>query len=114
MNDRLPTRGDGALWFGAKIRRRDLISQCGWANGDVLLTCRVPREEVLLSQDDDWHQVLNHWPVAAPRPHENEDMHRKRFGDQLDDFFGRIRAAGHWGEKVRDWHENFKHEIETT
>ncbi|ALO67025.1 hypothetical protein AS189_11625 [Arthrobacter alpinus] len=114
MNKRLPTRGDGALWFWAKIRRPDLISQCGWADGDVLLTCHIPREHVLLSQYDDWHQVLNHCPVAAPRPHENDDAYRKRFDDQLDDFFGRVSAAGQWGNRVSDWPENFQHEIEMT
>lgn len=68
MNTRLPTSGNGALWFWAKIRRGDLINQCGWSNGGVLLTCRVPREHVLLSQYDDWHQVLNKSPAAAPLP----------------------------------------------
>ncbi|MET3721771.1 hypothetical protein ABIB27_003647 [Arthrobacter sp. UYEF21] len=44
MNHRLPTRGDGAQWFWAKIRRRDLVSRCGWAEGGVLLTCRLTPE----------------------------------------------------------------------
>ena len=114
MNNRLPTRGDGALWFWAKIRRRDLISNCGLGDGGVLLACRVPREHVLLSQYDDWHQVLNNCPNAVPLPHESEDAYRKRFDDQLDDFFDRVAAKGQWGYRVSDWPENFQHEIEAT
>ncbi|RAN69588.1 hypothetical protein B5P43_35545 [Bacillus sp. SRB_336] len=114
MNNRLPTRGDGALWFWARIRRRDLISQCGWADGGVLLTCRVRREDALLTQYDNWHQVLNHSPAAAPLTHESEDVYRKRFDDQLDDFFARVSASGQWGHKVSDWPENFQHEIKAT
>ena len=49
MAARLPTFGDGAIWLWARVRRQKLVELCGLAPGQVLLTCRVPRERVLLS-----------------------------------------------------------------
>lgn len=69
---------------------------------------------MLLSHYDDWHQILNHCPTAVALPHESEDAYRQRFDDQLDDFFGRVTAAGQWGNKVSDWPQNFQHEFEAT
>jgi hypothetical protein len=63
MDARLPTFGDGAIWLWARIRRQELVELCGLAPGRVLLTCRVPRERVLLSHFGDWHAVLNRHPV---------------------------------------------------
>lgn len=57
MELRLPTRGPSALWFWAKRRRKDLIRSIRYWGGDVLLTCRIPRERVLPSHFSDWHQV---------------------------------------------------------
>ncbi|WP_416779510.1 DUF3841 domain-containing protein [Microbacterium lacticum] len=62
MGERLPTSGSTAVWLWARIRRYDLISNCRRAvvpgqEPQVLLTCRIPRERVLLSQFDEWHTL---------------------------------------------------------
>ena len=56
MAARLPTFGDGAIWLWARIRRQELVELCRLAPGQILLTCRVPREWVLLSHFGDWHR----------------------------------------------------------
>lgn len=79
MAARLPTSGAAALWLWARIRRVDLVGNCRRARGQVLLTCRVPRERVLLSHFDEWHTVLNS-NVAIPQlPGEQEDTFGKRW-----------------------------------
>jgi hypothetical protein len=36
MAARLPTKGDGAVWFWAQIRRQDLVELCNDSHGEVL------------------------------------------------------------------------------
>ena len=55
MAARLPTKGNAAVWFWAQIRRQELVELSKESPEEVLLTCRVPRERVLLSQFGDWH-----------------------------------------------------------
>jgi hypothetical protein len=114
MDQRLPTRGDGALWLWAKIRRRDLVSNCSRSRGKVLLTCRVPRERVLLSEFDDWHRVLNGSPNVLPLPGESDDAYGDRLDAVLDDFFGRVRAACVREDAVSTWPAELRQEIEAT
>lgn len=72
MATRLPTSGDGILWLWARTTREKLVRQCRISPGEVLLTCRIPRETALLSNYDGWNAVLSTSPIPAPAlPHES-------------------------------------------
>jgi hypothetical protein len=114
MEERLPTQGGAALWLWAKIRRRDLMSHCRESRGEVLLTCRVPRERVLLSEFDDWHQVLNGSPTVLPLRGESDDAYGDRLDILLDDFFARVGAAGVRDDALSTWPDDLRQEIEAT
>jgi hypothetical protein len=112
MAARLPTSGDAALWLWAQIRRVDLVDNCRRARGEVLLTCRVPRERVLLSHFDEWHAVLNANVAIPKRPGESEDEFDKRWGQVYDDFRARINAAGAGNTRVSRWPAELRAEAE--
>lgn len=109
MAARLPTTGDGAVWFWAQIRRQDLVDLCRDSKGEALLTCRVPRERVLLSQFGDWHSALKRNPLIIEHPGESDEAYMARLERAFDEVDDRIRAAGvaldagyrHWPEDVR-------------
>lgn len=109
MAARLPTKGDGAVWFWAQIRRQDLVELCNDSPGEVLLKCRVPRERVLLSQFGDWHSALNLSPLIIEHPGESDEGHMARLERAFDEVDARVRAAGvasdagyrHWPEALR-------------
>lgn len=112
MAVRLPTSGDAALWLWAKIRRVDLVGNCRRARGEVLLTCRIPRERVLLSHFDEWHSVLNA-DVAIPNlPRESEDEFDNRWDRVYHDFHARLKAAGVGNTPVSRWPEALRSEAE--
>ncbi|WP_369046773.1 DUF3841 domain-containing protein [Sinomonas sp. P10A9] len=111
MNRRLPTRGQGALWLWAKIRRDDLIQNVRDSCGEVLLTCRIPRERVLVSQFDDWHQVLDGFPNVLPLAGESDDDYGDRRDRILDDLYGRAEAAGAANRLVWDWPDALRSEV---
>jgi hypothetical protein len=94
MAARLPTFGDGAIWLWARIRRQKPLELCGLAPGQVLLTCRVPRERVLLSHFGDWHAVLNRHPLIIEHPDESDEAYGARLDRIFEDVDGRVRAAG--------------------
>lgn len=56
---------------------------CRLAPGQVLLTCRVPRERVLLSHFGDWHAVVNRRPLIIEHPDESDEA----YGARLDSIF---------------------------
>lgn len=112
MAARLTTSGEGALWFWARIRRRDLVDSCRLSRGEVLLTCRLPRERVLLSHFGDWHAVLNSNVHVPDLPGESEDEYDARFDRIFDAFEDRKKAAGVGNASVRDWPEDLRTEIE--
>lgn len=109
MAARLPTFGDGAIWLWARIRRQELVELCRLAPGQVLLTCRVPRERVLLSHFGDWHAVLNRHPLIIEHPDESDEAYGARLDRIFEDVDGRVRGAGvapdagyrHWPADVR-------------
>lgn len=113
MDARLVTTGAGAIWFWAQTTRRDLVDSCRrHSAGSVLLTCRVPRERVLLSHFLDWHSVLNRSLVVLELPGESEDAYCDRLDRVLDDFYAKARAAGVGTAALDDWPANLRAELE--
>jgi hypothetical protein len=108
----LDSTGDGAIWFWARISRRDLVDCCRRAEGEVLLTCNVPRERVLLSHFGDWHAVLNSHPHVPDLPGESDEEYGARLDRVFDDFENRVRAAGSRDSSIRHWPEDLRTEIE--
>ncbi|WP_255767601.1 DUF3841 domain-containing protein [Pseudarthrobacter sulfonivorans] len=112
MDRRLPTTGDGALWFWARTTRDCLVDSSRNHRGGVLLTCRIPRERVLLSHYVDWHCALNGSPHVLELPGESDDAYdsrRHKIWDELDD---RKRAAGVFHEGFRDWPADVRWDLE--
>lgn len=108
MARKLSTVGDGALWFWAKIRRQDLVDLCRQSAGEVLLTCKVPRDRAMLSHFHDWHSVLNESPLAPEIAGESDKDLDARLDSVFADFEDQLRAAGardlgrsHWPEDLR-------------
>ena len=114
MRERLPTSGGGALWLWARTRRGHLVSCCQHARGKVLLTCRVPRDRVLLSHFNDWHSVLNRSLGWGSRlPGESEDDAFARWEEASDELDARLEGAGvHRYAPVRDWPTDLRAEVE--
>lgn len=55
--------GSWPIWGWSRIRREYLVSSCRRSPGQVLLRLEIPRSEVLISDFDSWHAVLNSWPL---------------------------------------------------
>jgi hypothetical protein len=112
MAARLGTVGDGALWFWARTRREDLVESCRFSRGEVLLTCRVPRDRVLLSHFVDWHAALNACPIVPDLPGESEDAYDVRLDKVFDDFYARLAAAGAQNAGIAGWPEDLRTWVE--
>lgn len=112
MAARLATDGAGALWFWARIRREDLVDCCRQARGEVLLTCLVPRERVLLSNFGDWHSALNRSPLVTDVKGESHAEYESRLDLVLDAFEDRVRKAGAHGRGMRSWPDDLRAEVE--
>ncbi|WP_422759255.1 DUF3841 domain-containing protein [Paenarthrobacter sp. C1] len=112
MAARLTSEGEGAVWYWARIRRQDLVDCCKQSRGEVLFTCKVPREQVLLSHFGDWHAVLNRRPHVPDLPGESDDEYRFRFERVLDDFDERLSMAGGSRSEITDWPPELRSEVE--
>lgn len=98
------------LWAWAKIPRRALIAEAVSHAGRgeaYLLTCRVPRQRVLLSHFVEWHCALNATPVP---PVGLDDDGLDAF---YDDWYDRLEAAcpGWARTPRRDWPELVRREL---
>jgi hypothetical protein len=112
MAARLASVGEGAIWFWAQTRRQELVDSCRRAAGDVLLTCRVPRERVLLSHFVDWHAVLNRYPIVPVLPGESDDAYDARLDRVFDDFHAKMRSAGLRDAGLEFWPDDLRNELE--
>lgn len=116
MDERLPTSGRTALWLWARIRRHDLVGNCRRAHrtGEphVLLTCRIPRERVLLSQFDEWHAALNFTLAIPPRQAEPDEEFNARYDEIATSFTARLEAAGVRNAPLRRWPIDLRAEAE--
>ena len=116
MADRLPTTGDVAVWLWARIRRYDLVANCRRAarsaEPQVLLTCRIPRERVLLSQFDEWHSALNSALAVPMEPGESEESFESRYSELTDAFLARLEAANVRNSPISEWPADLRAEAE--
>jgi hypothetical protein len=98
---RRPAEAPGPLlWAWARIQRSALVDSLRHGGGeDVLVTLRVPRERVLLSDFDDWHAVLNHWELH-PRALDDAEADRR-----IDAFWEERDALGVGTSGIETWPE---------
>jgi len=113
MADQLSTRSPGIVWLWAQHPGRGFLRMQA-ESGDVLLTCRIRREDVVISDFGDWHCVLNRTPLVASVPGEDGDAYGRRLDPILDDFFDRREAAGMGSAPLVDWPDQLRREVETT
>jgi hypothetical protein len=91
MGRRVPENGPGMLWLWARVRRSAVIDHARANPGSVLLSVRVARDRVLISDYLDWHQVLNRSLNVGILPHETDEEWSRRFDTE--------QAA--WDERTR-------------
>lgn len=112
-DSRLPTDGPGLLWLWPTTTCRSLIDQARHAPGDVLLTVRMPRSHVLLSEFDDWHTPLNNGFHVAPKLGESDEAWWARAEPIIDDWYDRLDSAGAERVPGRDqWPARLREEAE--
>lgn len=109
MRDRLGRHGagEGMLWLWARERRRALVDQLrADPAAAVLLTVSVARERVLLTDFDDWHDVLNRRRHVPARQGESNDQWWDRAEPLMDEWEGRVgkyrsRPLSSWPAALR-------------
>lgn len=108
-----PDERASALWLWARRRRGDLVGSCQLSPGRVLLTCRIPREHVLLSEFSDWHNVLNGFPNVYLLPDEAvEDCDRL---EAILDWYESAAGTEHlWGLPRASWPPGLRGRLESS
>lgn len=112
MERRLPGPRDGLLWLWPTATRQQLRDSARHARGDVLLTVKVPRERVLLSEFSDWHAVLNRSLQVPQRLAETDEGWQARW-TKLDDAFD-ARAKPYRALPISEWPDDLRAEIEAS
>ena len=101
--------GGPLLWFWARTTRRELLARCREAPGAdrprVLLTCRVPRDRVLLSDFLDWHHALNRFEFQPPWLSEEEAERRH------DAFCRELDELGLWNTPTTGWPPDLRERV---
>jgi hypothetical protein len=113
MAKRLTTDGDTAIWLWARTTRRELVNAvCRAEAGDVLLTCLIPRERVLVSHFTAWHYVLNRWLLIARENNETPTGFDARAGQLEEEFRVQLDSAGLWNAPISEWPAALRERIE--
>lgn len=113
MATALSTTSDGMVWLWAQhpLRGFGLLRP---GPDEVLLTCRVPRENVLVSDFGDWHCVLNRSPFVRSLPGEDEEAYGRRLDLVLDHLHERLDTAGAGKDSFAGWPDSVRREVEST
>ena len=105
--------GEGMLWLWARERRRDLVDQLRVDRAEeVLLTVSVARERVLLTDFDDWHDVLNRRLHVPMRPGESHDDWWARAEPLMDEWDARV--GQHRDQLLDSWPADLRAELEAS
>jgi len=105
--------GEGMLWLWARERRGALVDQLRVDRADaVLLTVSVARERVLLTDFDDWHDVLNRRLHVPLLPGESEDQWWARAEPLMDEWDERV--GRHRSQPLDSWPVDLREELEAS
>jgi len=112
MDQRLPGQSGGLLWLWPTATPSRLRDDARHARGEVLLTVRVAKERVLLSEFFDWHAVLNRSLHVPPLPGESDETWEVRCNPIDEDVDA--RAKPYRKEPIATWPEALRTEIESS
>jgi hypothetical protein len=112
MERRLPGSGAGLLWLWPAATREQLRDSAKHSRGGVMLTVKVARERVLLSEFSDWHSSLNRSVLVPQMPGETGDEWDQRWTTLDDDF--RARAEPYDSLPISEWPTDLRAEIEAS
>jgi hypothetical protein len=113
MDRRLPTGSSGGLlWLWPTATRARLCDDAKNARGEVLLTVRVARGRVLLSEFLDWHAVLNRSLHVPALLGETDEEWEARWNPLDDDFTA--RAEPYRALPINEWPDDLRAEIESS
>lgn len=110
MDRRLPTSGDGIVWLWAATTRLEHLRSVRRSRGEVLISVRLPREQVLLSHFSDWHCVLNKTPLIPGRRDETFAEWEARFERESDEWWQ--RAENYSTQPLESWPVTLREELE--
>lgn len=110
MTDRLGVEVEGMVWAWVAARRRDLGTFARLGRGGVLITARVPRARLVLSQYDAWHDVLNRSLHLAPLRDEGLESWERRFDVAWNDWADRVEP--YRGMPIEAWPTDLRRELE--
>lgn len=113
LDRRLPGGPSGALlWLWPTATRARLRDDAKRARGEALLTVRVERDRVLLSEFLDWHAVLNRSLHMPARPGESDEEWEARWNPLDDDFTA--RTDPYRALPIDKWPDELRSEIESS
>lgn len=102
----------GLIWLWPTATRARLRDDAKHARGEVLLTVRVERERVLLSEFLDWHAVLNRSLHVPALRGESDEEWEARWNPLDDDFIA--RAEPHRALPIGEWPSDLRTEMESS
>ncbi|UAL31136.1 DUF3841 domain-containing protein [Nocardioides rotundus] len=104
--------GTGIVWLWAGVGYRELAALCRGCRGEVLLTVRMHRRDVLLSDFGDWHSVLNRSLAIPPLPHETWEAWEERFERTYEEWWRRVQP--HADAPLSTWPPPLRAELEAS
>lgn len=112
MDRRIQATPGGLLWLWPAAARKRLLRSAKLAKSDVLLTVRVARDRVLLSDFLDWHAVLNRSLHVPAIPGESEGEWESRWNALDDDFH--TRTGSYSALPITGWPDDLRAELESS